>query len=300
MDLPLVHDQEAAPRGRYKIIVRPRDALAVRRDPAPRRGDGDPLVRGRRPATSTTCQRVGGGRRDRHGRLPGQPSPEPRPTVRARWQAARLPARSTPSCTATSSTWTPADHREPLDDANTEFPTIDSRARAARPTPTTCTSPRRDAPVRRAVELRRDDRAADDHWFGDGPLGSEAPFAPRDGHRRGRRLPRHFVYDERDGRRRCRSSTPPTSPPARSRACCCRTGAARLPRHLGAVRPVPHQRRGCTAGALEEFVAAGWCCTTRRLLGRAAALPRRGAAGDATPWWTRPPARSPGHRNRAG
>ncbi len=90
-----------------------------------------------------------------------------------------------------------------LDDANTEFPSIDAR-RCGRPTRYAYTTHIADTETVRFDGLLRYDRLTgqrQEHFFGPGRFGSEAPFAPRTGGTAeddGYLV--SFVTDERDGR----------------------------------------------------------------------------------------------------
>ncbi len=90
-----------------------------------------------------------------------------------------------------------------LDDANTEFPSIDLRA-TGRPTRYAWSVHIADTETVLFDGLLRYDRVTgtrQEHMFGPGRFGSEAPFAPRDGAQGeddGYLV--SFVTDERDGR----------------------------------------------------------------------------------------------------
>ena len=90
-----------------------------------------------------------------------------------------------------------------LDDANTEFPSIDSRAWGARPRYAYTVHVADGETVRFDGLLRYDQVTGEraEYRFGPGRYGSEAPFAPREGSRGdddGYLV--SFVTDERDGR----------------------------------------------------------------------------------------------------
>ena len=93
-----------------------------------------------------------------------------------------------------------------LDDANTEFPSIDSRAWGARGRYAYSMHVADGETVRFDGLLRYDQATGErvEHRFGPGRFGSEAPFAPREGSRGGvggdDGYLVSFVTDERDGR----------------------------------------------------------------------------------------------------
>ncbi len=203
MDLPLVADPEAARRGRHKLMFD--RSMPSRFGVIPRRGAASEI----RWFEASPCYiyHVVNAWED------GQKivldvcrvaRPEPRPTrpgpIGKLLGYLKLTAHLhryefdlvTGSTTETQ-----------LDDVNTEFPTIDSRAQG---------TPDRysygvhigDHETVRFDGLWRRDRTTGqriDHWFGPGRFGSEAPFAPRDGSTGsddGYLV--SFVTDERDGR----------------------------------------------------------------------------------------------------
>ena len=133
-----------------------------------------------------------------------------------------------------------------LDDANTEFPSIDTRAWGARPR-YAYTVHVADAETVRFDGLLRYDQVTGEraeYRFGPGRFGSEAPFAPREGSRGGRRrLPgqlRHRRARRALGGRDPRRVRHRRGPGGAGAAAA--TGAAGFPRHLGARRPAAAQR----------------------------------------------------------
>ena len=183
------------------------DAVALRRDPAPRRGVARSAGSRPRPATSTTSVNAWeeGARRSSWTSAASPARSRARP-VRARWASCSATCGSTPTCTATCSTSPPARRTETqLDDANTEFPTIDTRGQGTpdRLRLQRAHRRRRDASCSTGCcGYDRDDRAArPTTGSATGRFGSEAPFAPRDGSTGeddGYLV--CFVTDERDGR----------------------------------------------------------------------------------------------------
>ncbi|MGI8817097.1 MAG: carotenoid oxygenase family protein [Pseudonocardia sp.] len=211
MDLPLVADPEAARHGRHKIVFD--RELPARFAVLPRHGSGadvrwfeaEPCYiyhvvnawESGRTITMDVC------RVTRPEPIPTRPGP-----LGKLLGYLRLDARlhrytfdlDTGTCTETQ-----------LDDANTEFPTIDTRS-AGRANRYAYTTHIADTETVLFDGLLRYDRVSgqrQEHRFGPGRYGSEAPFAPRDGTSGGSPDDGSddadgylvtFVTDERDGR----------------------------------------------------------------------------------------------------
>ncbi len=201
MDLPLVQDAEAARHGRHKIVfdrgTPARFAVLPRRGTDVRWFTAEPcyiyhVVNAWESGTTIVMDvcRV--------------TRPEPRPTrpgpLGKLLGYLRLDARlhRYEFDLATGATT-----ERQLDDANTEFPSIDARACGA-PSRYAYTVRIADAETVKFDGLLRYDRTKgerQEHLFGPGRFGSEAPFAPRDGGTAeddGYLV--SFVTDERDGR----------------------------------------------------------------------------------------------------
>ncbi|MET0190861.1 MAG: carotenoid oxygenase family protein [Pseudonocardia sediminis] len=209
MDLPLVADPEAARKGRHKLFFD--RSMPARFGVIPRRGasaqirwfDAEPCyiyhvvgaweersAAGHDTVVLDVCRVT---------------RPEPRPTrpgpIGKLLGYLRLDARlhryvfdlQTGTTTETQ-----------LDDANTEFPSIDTRAQGGDGYRHSYGVHIADHETVRFSGLLRRDRVTgerQDHFFGPGRFGSEAPFAPRDGSTGdddGYLV--SFVTDERDGR----------------------------------------------------------------------------------------------------
>lgn len=210
MDLPLLADAEAARHGRHKLVFDP--STPARFGVIPRRG----AARAIRWFDAEPCYiyHVVGAREERSGAghdtvvldVCRVTRPEPRPTrpgpIGRLLGYLRLDARLH-RYVFDLDTGTTTETR--LDDANTEFPSIDTRAQG------TGAGYRYSYGVHIAEHetvrfdgLLRRDRVTgrrQDHFFGPGRFGSEAPFAPRDGSTGdddGYLV--SFVTDERDGR----------------------------------------------------------------------------------------------------
>jgi len=205
MDLPLVADPEAARHGRHKIMFD--RSMPARFGVLPRFGDGaqvrwfeaEPcyiyhVVNAWETAQVITLDVC---RVTRPEPVPTRPGP-----LGKLLGYLRLDARlhrytfdlATGRCTET-----------PLDDANAEFPSIDTR-RTGREHRYAYTAHIADTETVRFDGLLRHDRVTgerQEHRFGPGRYGSEAPFAPRDGSSSGSDDDGYlvsFVTEERDGR----------------------------------------------------------------------------------------------------
>jgi carotenoid cleavage dioxygenase-like enzyme len=201
MDLPLVQDAAAARQGRYKIVfdreTPSRFAVIPRRGTEVRWFEAAPCY----------IYHVVNAWEDGHTIVMDVcrvTRPEPQPTrpgpLGKLLGYLRLDARLHRYVFGLD---TGATTETQLDDANTEFPSIDSRA-CGRPSRYAYNVHIADAETVKFDGLLRYDRVTgerQDHWFGAGRFGSEAPFAPRDGS--GGEDDGYlvsFVTDERDGR----------------------------------------------------------------------------------------------------
>ena len=186
-DFPLFWDPEAAAGRRSPAAVPPRHAVAVRRDPPPRRNRRHPMVRGRPDVRAALHQRLRGRRRDRARRV-----------LRGRTRARSTRSRVTssrgrsgswrwtgcrPGCTAGGSTSSPARcTEEQLSDSITEFGMINAGYAGGNYRYTYAATGKPgwflfDGLVKHDLQTGDEQRFA----FDDGVYGSETAMAPRIG-----------------------------------------------------------------------------------------------------------------------
>jgi carotenoid cleavage dioxygenase-like enzyme len=183
MDLPLVNDEEAARQGRYKIVFR-RD-WPSRFGVIPRRGASDEI----RWFTAKPCyiyHVVNSWEEGDEIVLDCCRVRRPQPHASARTPLAKLLSYLRLDAQLYRYRFnlvTGATTEEQLDDANTEFPTVDL-SRTGRPTRYAYTVNIAPEPTLLFDGITRYDTrtgTAETHRFGPGRWGSEAPFAPRPG-----------------------------------------------------------------------------------------------------------------------
>ena len=204
MDLPLVQDPEAARHGRHKIVfdrsTPARFAVLPRRGAQVRWFTAEPCYIYHVVAAWEDGQTIVMDvcRVTRPAPVPTRPGPLGQLLGYLKLDA-RLHRYVFDLATGTTT-------ETPLDDANTEFPSIDSRAWGARGRYAYSVHVADGETVRFDGLLRYDQVTGEgaEHRFGPGRFGSEAPFAPREGSRGGvggdDGYLVSFVTDERDGR----------------------------------------------------------------------------------------------------